>query len=439
MPIRNFVFIGLMTVVALCCHSITVKNRYASLFSEALNIVRSEALVEVSQRDLFDAAMDGLLGKLDENSSFISQSEFKAFDEDLNQEFVGVGMEIERDIDQNCIRIISPIPGTPAYKAGLRVGDRILEIDGASTRNLSRQNAIKLIRGPKGDPVVFLVSRSGVAQPFDIQVHRDDIPVPSIYGDTRNADGSWNFVLAENPRIGYVRLLQFGKRSTEELRSTIRSIKNETDAFVLDLRNNPGGLLDAAIDISDMFIGREVLIVQTRQRNGDVVSRYYASSKTELDSAIPMVVIVNQFSASASEIVAACLQDHSRAVVVGSQTWGKGTVQDLITLERNRSILRLTTASYWRPSGKNIDRTVLKLDDPTQYGVSPDDGFEVLLTEDESNAIAVARNFRDQEIVGDDVRQPTANQSSWLEVDLPLKRAVEHLQLQLSGRSSVKP
>lgn len=428
MPIRNLIFIGLATVISLCCYSIAEKNRYASIFSEAMQIVRNESLVEMSERELFNAAMDGMLGVLDSNSGFISQAEFKAFDEDLNQQFVGVGMELERDDKNNCIRVVSPIPGTPAYKAGFQVGDVIREIDGTTTAGISRQEAVQMIRGPKGESVVFLVERQGRSDPFNISVLRDSIPVPSIYGDTRNEDGSWNFVLDDNVRIGYVRLLQFGKRSTDELRDALQSLDGKIDGFILDMRFNPGGLLDAAVDISDMFIGREVLIVQTRERDGNVVTRHYATSKTELDPSIPVVVIVNEYSASASEIVAACLQDHDRAAVVGEQTFGKGTVQDLITLEKDRSVMRLTTASYWRPSGKNIDRTVLELDDPTQYGVTPNEGFDVDLSEDQLTEIALARSKRDQKVLSAGQERLEPEGRSWLETDLPLRRAVEYIQ-----------
>ena len=428
MPIRNLIFIGLATVISLCCYSIAEKNRYASVFSEAMQIVRNESLVEISERELFNAAMDGMLGVLDSNSGFISQAEFKAFDEDLNQQFVGVGMELERDDKNNCIRVVSPIPGTPAYKAGFQVGDVIREIDGTTTAGISRQEAVQMIRGPKGESVVFLVERQGRSDPFNISVLRDSIPVPSIYGDTRNEDGSWNFVLDDNVRIGYVRLLQFGKRSTDELRDALQSLDGKIDGFILDMRFNPGGLLDAAVDISDMFIGREVLIVQTRERDGNVVTRHYATSKTELDPSIPVVVIVNEYSASASEIVAACLQDHDRAAVVGEQTFGKGTVQDLITLEKDRSVMRLTTASYWRPSGKNIDRTVLELDDPTQYGVTPNEGFDVGLSEDQLTEIALARSKRDQKVLSAGQERLEPEGRTWLETDLPLRRAVEYIQ-----------
>lgn len=434
-PIRNLFFIGIATVISLCCYSIAEKNRYASVFSEALQIVREESLVEMSERELFNAAMDGMLGVLDSNSGFISQTEFKAFDEDLNQQFVGVGMELERDEKNNCIRVVSPIPGTPAYKAGFKVGDVIREIDGTTTAGISRHEAVEMIRGPKGESVVFLVEREGRPTPFNISVLRDAIPVPSIYGDTRNEDGSWNFVLGEDIRIGYVRLLQFGKRSTEEMREVLQTLDGKIDGFILDMRNNPGGLLDAAVDISDMFIGREVLIVQTRERDGNVVTRHYATSKTELDPSIPVVVIVNKHSASASEIVAACLKDHDRAAVVGEQTYGKGTVQDLITLEKDRSVMRLTTASYWRPSGKNIDRTVLELDDPTQYGVTPNDGFSVELNEDQWLDINRARSQRDQIVLVAGQDQQGFQSTPWLETDLPLKRAVEYIQSVITNQT----
>ncbi len=438
MPLKNLVYIALAIVVSLSCYSISVKNRFASLFSEALNIIEKESLVQVPERELFNAAMDGMLSKLDPNSSYISQDQYKAFDEDLNQEFVGVGMEVEKDEERDCIRVVRPIPGTPAYKSGLLVGDRIVQIDGKSTEGLSNQQAIELIRGPKGESVLFLVSRDGQSDDLEISVTRDDIPVPSIYGDTRNADGSWNFRVSEDSRIGYIRLLQFGKRSTDELRVAVQGLNGTVSAFILDLRSNPGGLLNAAVDISDMFIGREVLIVQTKRRGGHVVSRRYATSETELDVKIPMVVIVNELSASASEIVSACLQDHGRATIVGKQTWGKGTVQDLITLERDRSLLRLTTASYWRPSGKNIDRTVRPPEDEDQYGVRPDEGFEVSLTDEELVDIARARAMRDQRVQNDG-DESEDQPESWLDVDLPLKRAVRHLQSQLESRAAAKP
>lgn len=447
MPVRNLVFIGLATLISLSCYSIAVKNRYASIFSTALQIVHDEALVQKSERELFNAAMTGMMSQLDPNSGFVSHDRFKAFDEDINQEFVGVGMEVERDENQDGILVVSPIPNSPAYKAGLQVGDLIVSIDGTSTAGLARPDAINLIRGPKGEDVVFSVHRRGVDDHLTIVVTRDSIPIPSVYGDTRNTDGTWNFVLQGDRRIGYIRLTQFGKRSTEEMQTALESIKDNIDAFILDLRMNPGGLLDSAIDISDMFIGREVVIVQTKRRDGEFINPRYATSKTVLPTKIPMVVIVNEYSASGSEIVAACLQDHNRATIVGKQSYGKGTVQDLITLEQNRSVLRLTTASYWRPSKKNIDRTIPLPDgsNETEYGVKPDAGQEVDLTDQQLIDITTARNLRDQKMFeangvgkmpGQDGPDHNAGEMDWLEIDLPLKKAVEYLHSRINVRAA---
>lgn len=430
MPTRNVIFIGLAIVISLSCYSVASKNRYAGIFSEAMQIVRRDALIEIPERELFNSAINGMLSTLDENSTFISQDQFPAFDQDINQEFFGVGMTIEADAELGCVRVLSPMPGTPAFNAGMKVGDRIQKINGKSTRGITQEQAINLIRGPKGEAVDLLVDRDEFNAPRVISIVREAIPVPSVYGDTRNTDGTWNFYLHEHPEIGYIRLQQFGKRSTEEMRETLHGLDGKVSSLILDLRFNPGGLLDSAVEISDMFIAREVLVVLTKQRNQRVTQRRYATSNTEFDAKLPVVVIVNQYSASASEIVAACLQDHHRAIVVGTQTFGKGTVQDLITLEPRRSVLRLTTASYWRPSGKNIDRTVFQPAGENDYGVSPDAGFAVELNDDDLRTINEARSQRDQLIV-DQIKQKGTNghqQKSWIDVDLPLRRAVEYLK-----------
>ncbi len=435
MPTRNVLTIAVALFVSLACYSVAGRNRYARIIAEALDIVHHEALIEIPERELFNAAMEGMLSELDENSGFISQDQFQTFDENLNQEFVGVGMSVQAEPDLGYVRVISPMPGTPAFRAGFRVGDKILEIDGMITKGLSQERAINMIRGPKGESVEFLVQRAEESETFEVSVERDAIAVPSIYGDTRNPDGSWNLYLNEHPRIGYIRLLQFGKRSSDELREALSQLEGQIDGLILDLRNNPGGLLEKAVDISDMFIDREVLVVLTKRRDEKVVNRYYATSKTAIDSKIPMVVLVNQYSASAAEIVAACLQDHNRAVVVGMQTYGKGTVQDLIPLEPQRSVLRLTTASYWRPSGQNIDRTVLKPPVEGQFGVRPDEGYEVVLSDEEFERVTKVRFERDQDVL-DVTESADPSKGPAPAADPQLTRAVKHLQLITGNKSA---
>ncbi len=443
MPVRNIVSLGLTIVVCLACFSISVRNRYASILSEAMHIVDTEALIKIPKRELFNSAMDGMLSRLDANSFFISEDEYSAYEEDLNQEFIGVGMHFVIDTENDCLRVIGPIPGKPAWKAGIQVGDLIVNIDGETTSGMNSDMAVARIRGPLGTPVVLTIRRESAPDSIDIEVVREEIPVASVLGDTLDNDGTWQFVLEDYPQIGYIRLLEFGRKSTAEMRTALHSINGRVEALILDLRDNPGGLLDAAVDVSDMFIGREVLVVETRRRDGTPTDQKFAKSKTEFDVNLPVVVLVNENSASASEIVAACLQDYQRATIVGSQSYGKGTVQDLIQLEPNRSVLRLTTASYWRPSGKNIDRTVLELPEPGQYGVSPNEGFAVELNQDESMEVRRQRINRDTRGMtnGADPAGPGDSTDAdepdrWLETDRPLQRALEHLLPLVEDRSA---
>ena len=436
MPVRNIMTIGLAIVTCLASYSIAVRNRYASIFSEAMEIVESEALIEIPRRELFDSAMDGMLGRLDANSWFVSEDDFPGFQEDLEQQFVGVGLHFNLDPENNCLRVVSPIPGKPAWKAGIRVGDLIMAIDGQSTAGMESDAAVRKIRGPLGTPVVLDIARAGTDDLMPIEIVREEIPVASVLGDTMREDGTWEFVLESSPRIGYIRLLEFGRKSTDELRAALASLDGKVDGLILDLRDNPGGLLDAAVEISDMFIGREVLVVETRRRDMSVTGQEFARSKTEIDVDLPLVVLVNENSASASEIVAACLQDHDRAAIAGSRTFGKGTVQDLIQLEPNRSVLRLTTSSYWRPSGKNIDRTVLVPPEPGQYGVLPDPGLDVSLSDEETMNIRRLRTLRDLNGIRPDPDQPGVESAEWLESDEAMQKAIEHLQARMFDRSA---
>jgi carboxyl-terminal processing protease len=451
MPIRNFLTIFVALAISMASYSVATRNRYASIFGEAMDIVRREALREIPRQNLFEAAMNGMVKKLDVNSAFISQDDRSAVEDDLNQEFTGVGMHFLPDVENECLRVVAPLPGKPAWKAGIQVGDLIREIGGQTTRGLASSDAIRMIRGPVGESVTFGIERSGAAELLQIPVIRERIEIDSIYGDARKADGKWDFRLEGHPRIGYIRLMEFGRKTADEMRVALEEINDGVDSLILDLRDNPGGLLDAAVDVCDLFVGREVLIVQVRRRDNTISDRRFATSKTGFPESKPLVVLVNDRSASASEIVAACLQDHHRAVIVGQQTYGKGTVQDLISLEPNKSMLRLTTASYWRPSGKNIDRTVLELENENEYGVQPDPGFLVAQDADQQDEVRLSRNRRDTLMIlksGSNGGSPLngggpadpeelekdGNFQRWLELDLPLQKAIDYLQQHSSVR-----
>ncbi|MCA9208585.1 MAG: hypothetical protein KDA55_09535, partial [Planctomycetales bacterium] len=222
---------------------------------------------------------------------------------------------------------------------------------------------------------------------------RDTIPVESVLGDRRRPDGSWEYVLEDEPSIGYIRITTFGERTVSELRDVLQAADPAIKAWILDMRGNAGGLLHSAVETCDLFID-EGTIVSTRGRGGRIQQEFFATTDMAIDPSTPVVVLSDRFSASAAEIVAACLQDHNRAVVVGERSFGKGTVQNILELDRGRSALKLTTARYWRPSGQNIHRVEGASEDD-EWGVRPNEGMEVKLEEEEYTQVRIQRRERD--------------------------------------------
>lgn len=456
MPLRNLLVIGLTVAISMACYSVAAKNRYANLFAEAMDVIDQKSLRVIPREKLFVSAMNGMMEDLDEHSMFFSGELFSSFDEDIKQEFGGVGMYVESDPNTKRLFVLAPMPNTPAYEAGLRAGDQILTIDGEPTEGKSRRDAVNLLRGPVGKTVKLEVERKG--EKMEKSLKRAVIPVASVHGDYRDAQGNWKYLIRDESRIGYVRLIQFGEKSAEEMAKAFLEVGDEIDGLIIDLRNNSGGLLSVAIDICDMLLPKDLAIVRTRGRNKVLEDEYFSTSTMVLKPSVPIVVLVNRNSASASEIVAGCLQDHQRAVIIGEQTWGKGTVQNVIPIQRGESALKLTTASYWRPSGKHIDRNDDEAKQTKKWGVQPNEGFEIELTEESVFQNIRQRNIRDlhglltpeesqvvtqmrrleeptdppsgpTEDVGesgsDDDAQGNESES---QIDLPLQRAIEYFQ-----------
>jgi carboxyl-terminal processing protease len=443
MPLRNLTVILLTFVLSLACYQKAQKNRYASVIGDAMEMVDLHYIEEVDRRDLFESAMRGMVQSLDQYSAYIGPEAFEDIEVVLDQEFGGVGVEIEKREASDPLTVLSPIVGTPAYRAGIGAGDQILEINGTSTIGLEMKDAVHLMRGKPGTEVLLSILRPGGEELVEITVVREIIMVDSVLGDTRRPDDTWDFHLDANRRIGYFRVTTFGKHTGEELARALNSdqqVAPPFEAMILDLRGNAGGLLDAAVDVCRLFINNGV-IVSTSDREGKILSRYAANGAAVVPQKIPLAILVNNYSASASEIVAACLQDHERAVVVGARTWGKGTVQNIFELEGGRSALKLTTAGYQRPSGENIHRRKNDTEDD-RWGVSPNPGFEVILPDEEAQAVFQQRRRQDVLANGnangggtstDTVDSTTGDPNDTGEEveDRQLNRALEYLEKEL--------
>ena len=395
MPLRNLSIIVLAALVSLACYVRASRNRYVSTLAEAMNIISDEYVEEVDQRKLFEGAMQGMVEQLDDYSGYHPPDEYTQFQQDIDQEFVGIGVLVDYSQEKKELAV-TPLVGTPAFKAGIRPGDVILAIDGFSTASLSLKDATDKIKGPAGSTVQLQVRHEGETTPVMVEVERASITVDSVLGDLRDESGAWSFRLAEEPRIGYIRITTFGERTADELRAALASYEEAgagVEALVLDLRGNEGGLLDAAVDVCDMFLD-EGVIVKTAGRRESERRTETASRGVEFDPSLPLVVMVDRFSASAAEIVPACLQDNKRAVVGGQRSWGKGTVQHVIQMEGGRSALRLTIARYLRPSGKNIHKAK-GATDGDDWGVRPDEGLGLDLTEEQYQRWRRNRSQRD--------------------------------------------
>lgn len=396
MPRRNLLIIVMITLVSLACYQRASRNAYVATLAEAMNVIQRDYVDEVDSRILFEGAMNGMVDQLDPNSGYTSPEEYKQFLDSMEQEFGGIGVVVEFDEAAQRLAVAGPLPGTPAFRAGVRAGDLIMALDGKDTAGLKLADSTELIRGKPGTSLKMLVLHPGETKPVEIMVERAKIAFDSVLGDTRNPDGKWVFRLAERPEIGYIRVQSFGERTSTELLAALKSLsetKHPIKGLIIDLRGNAGGLLTAAIETCDMFL-KEGVIVSTMGRKGSLLQQFSATPAVTIDPDLPVVVLIDKKSASASEIVSACLQDYGRAKVVGQRSYGKGTVQNVLQLEGGRSALRLTIARYVRPSGKNIHK-LQNAKETDDWGVRPDPGEELNLTNRETLRYLMVRNRRD--------------------------------------------
>ena len=329
------------------------------LFVEVLEKIRKEYVDEVDQSELIDDAINGALQSLDPYSAYMDSDLFESMETDTKGEFGGLGIEI--GMEAGVVKVVSPIDDTPAAKAGVKAGDYIVKINGKQVQGKSLMEAVKLMRGPVGTTIDLTIRRKGVKKAINKTIKREIIEVKSVESK----------ILKE--KIGYLRLKAFNNNSSKQLTDIIKNIekKEKTIGYILDLRNNPGGLLTQAINVTDFFLN-EGEIVSTRGRKINENRRFFARKGDKVKGK-PLIVLINNGSASASEIVAGALKDHKRAIILGSRTYGKGSVQSIIPL-RNGGGIRITISKYYLPSGKSI----------SEVGITPDifvnddsDDFEI--------------------------------------------------------------
>jgi carboxyl-terminal processing protease len=385
MPRRNLYLLTTLVLVSLACFFRT--DRCWQIVAFAMNQIDHRALEKTDRHKLVEGALGGMMKQLeDEHSVYISPRMLADVKRTLDGQFEGIGIEVAMDTESQQLVVVSPLYGSPAELAGLRPRDRILRIDGKSTKGMSLQDASDLMRGQEGSAVLLSILHAGQELPAEIKIVRAAVHVDTVIGLTRSPKGAWDYSVEGHPGIGYVRITRFGEGTAEELGHVLERLEaGGMQGLVVDLRDNRGGLLRSAVEICNAFIESGV-IVTTRRRDGSVKDEYKADGQARF-AGQPIAVLVNAESASASEIVAACLQDHGRAKIIGQRTFGKGTVQEVIDLQPDRGpaalsspgnwgALKLTTASYWRPSGRNIHRHKGAAATDA-WGVMPDEGFDV--------------------------------------------------------------
>ncbi len=430
MPVRNLQILFALSLVCMACYLQAQRMKYAGKIGSAIQKIQDHYVEEVDPQQLYMAAMQGLVSKLDQFSEFIPPVKYEEFQSLIEQQFGGLGILVEGPPAAPQLTVVAPIPGTPAFAAGMQPGDVILQIGERSTEGLLATEATTLMRGKVGEAITLKIKRIGEPLPLSLSIRRADIQVDSVYGDRIRADSSWDYFLEEDSRIAYIRITLFGERTVGEFEKALAAISPQARAVVIDLRFNPGGILPSAVQMCDMLLDQGI-IVSTRGRKGRYLMEFTADEQVSLDKSIPMVVLVNEHSASASEIMAGCLQDHGRAKIAGHRSYGKGTVQQVFPLEDDETALKFTTAHFYRPNGHNIHRSE-QMTAEDEWGVTPAADLTSPLSELQQLYLHVRwRRRGDPRLMSDPQRPPAPR----LAGDPQLKLAVDFLQqaLQPSG------
>ena len=425
------------------------KHQNLKLLVDVLDEVQRKYVKELDQdkmRELVEHMVNGGLEKLDPHSGFISAEDYKQFRQQSRGKFGGVGIRLGIDPKTGQFLVESPIAGTPAYEAGVMAGDIIMKVDGKPIDNWNLKKVVENIQGEPGTEVTLTLFHEGAKKATDIKMTRAEIKIESVMGDTHSKINlkEWDFWVDPDSKIAYVRVNAFTETTVDELTRVVDGLqKAGMKGLVVDLRNNPGGLLRAAVEVSSMFLPEGKSVVSTKGRGNNVEEQFNARLKGNMKPATyyPMAILLNRYSASASEIVAAALQDHARAIIVGERSFGKGSVQNLIEMEEGNTALKLTTASYWRPNGRNIHRFPEAKEDD-DWGVRPDKDYEVKLSDEER--IEYFKWRRDRDILRRPVKdaKPVENGEKKEKKeyrDKVLDKALEYIRAEIKKEKAEAP
>ena len=388
------------------------KYKYLDLFGQVFDRVRSSYVEEVTDQELIEKAIDGMLSGLAPHSGFMNEEVFQEMQMDTEGKFGGLGIEIT--MEEGFVKVIAPIEDTPAYDAGVLAGDYIIQIDETPVFGLTLNEAVELMRGKKGEPIVITISRANT-EPFEIEIIRDYIKIRSVKSEVLN-------------NIGYLRITSFNEQTESGLLNAIKKIEqeNKIKGYVLDVRSNPGGLLTQAVKVTDIFLERGE-IVSTRGRDKKDIRRYRAK-KSDRTNGKPLVVIIDGGSASASEIVAGALQDHKRAIIIGTQSFGKGSVQTIIPFQVSNSDnltgIRLTTARYYTPSGESIQGKGIVPDIIIEQGEFESFNYKRFSESDLKDSL----DKNNEEDVEENADSELSEFEKRLEIDYQLRRAFDLVQ-----------
>ena len=386
------------------------KYKYLDLFGQVFDRVRSSYVEEVSDQELIEKAIDGMLSGLDPHSGYMNEEIWKEMQMDTKGKFGGLGIEIT--MEEGFVKVIAPIEDTPAYDAGILAGDFIIQIDDTPVFGLTLNEAVELMRGERGAPIVVTISRQNT-EPFEVEIIRDYINIRSVKSEIVDD-------------VGYLRITSFNEQTEKGLIEAIKNIQSNPDnniiGFVLDVRSNPGGLLTQAVKVTDIFLERGE-IVSTRGRDKKDIKRYRAK-KADQTNGKPLVVLIDGGSASASEIVAGALQDHRRAIIIGTQSFGKGSVQTIIPFQVSNSDdltgIRLTTARYYTPSGESIQGKGITPDMIIEQGEFESYNFKTFSESDLKDSLD-----KNNEETENEIEEELSEFEKRLAIDYQLQRAID--------------